>query len=415
MFNPLECFIGFRYARAKRRNHFISFISITSMVGISLGVAALIIVLSVMNGFQQELRSSILGVVSHVQLTGTGGKLKDWTSVAEEVKSRPEVVGAAPYVNGEGLLSAGRRSQGAVIRGVLPGLEREVSELGKKMIAGEFSYLEAGEFNTVLGLDLARSLGVDVGDKVVFITPQGQVTPAGVMPRFRQFTVSGIFEIKNYEYDSALALIHLNDAQKLLRFSGVVSGVRLKLADLFDAPRVSEEIARLMPDDIYTSDWTRSHSTFFRAIQIEKRAMFIILLLIVAVAAFNIVSTLVMAVTDKRPDIAVLRTLGARSGQIMRVFLIQGTLIGLLGTISGLILGVIVAFNIGTIVPAIESLFGVQFLAKDVYYISEIPSQIQLNDVIWIALLSFGLTVLATIYPSLKASRVNPSEALRYE
>ena len=415
MFKPFELFVGLRYTRAKRKNHFISFISLTSMVGIALGVAALIVVLSVMNGFQKELRATILGVVSHVQVIGVQERFENWQEIVKTTKAQNDVIGTAPFVSGEGLLTFGQRSQGAMIRGVLPNLENDVSDVGAHMVEGSLNTLVPGEFNVVLGIDLARSLGVGVGDRLVMITPQGQVTPAGVMPRLRQFLVSGIFEVRNYEYDAALAIIHISDAQKLLRLGESVSGLRLKLRDLFNAPNVASELSRMLPSGFFVSDWTQSHATFFRAIQIEKRAMSIILLLIVAVAAFNIVSTLVMVVTDKRSDIAILRTLGALPTQIMKIFFIQGALIGFIGTVLGLFFGLIVASNIDVIVPAIEGLFGVQFLAKDVYYISDIPSEIQLDDVIWIGLLSLGLTMLATIYPSLRAAKVNPSEALRYE
>ena len=415
MFKPFELFVGLRYTKAKRKNHFISFISATSMIGIALGVAALIVVLSVMNGFQKELRATILGVVSHVQLMGSHGQFENWESIAEQTKKQDGVIGSAPFVSGEGLLTFGRRSHGTLIRGVLPHFEKNVSDVSDHMVEGSLDTLEAGQFNVVLGIDLARSLGVGVGDRVVLITPQGHVTPAGVMPRLRQFLVSGIFEVKNYEYDAALAMIHMADAQKLLMLGNSVSGLRLKLTDLFEAPRVASNLASLLPPDIFISDLTRSHATFFRAIQIEKRVMSIILLLIVAVAAFNIVSTLVMVVTDKRTDIAILRTLGALPSQIMKILFIQGSLIGFIGTLLGLSFGLLVAVNIDVIVPAIESVFGVQFLAKDVYYISDIPSEVQANDVIWIGLLSLGLTMLATIYPSLRAAKINPSEALRYE
>lgn len=415
MFKPFELFVGLRYTKAKRKNHFISFISATSMIGIALGVAALIVVLSVMNGFQKELRSTILGVVSHVQIFGGQSQLDNWEKVASQARSEASVVGSAPFVSGEGLLTAGRRSNGTMIRGVLPDQEVSVSDVSEHMVSGSFSSLEAGQFNVLLGIDLARALGVRLDDRVVLITPRGQVTPAGVMPRLRQFRVSGIFEVNNYEYDAALAIIHMTDAQKLLRFGDSVSGVRLKLTDLFDAPQVAKNLAPVLPINTFVSDWTQSHATFFRAIQIEKRVMSIILLLIVAVAAFNIVSTLVMVVTDKRTDIAVLRTLGALPSQVMKIFFIQGSLIGFIGTALGLVFGLIIAANIAVIIPAIESMFGVQFLAKDVYYISEIPSEIQVGDVLWIGFMSICLTMVATIYPSMRASKINPSEALRYE
>ncbi|MBT7998106.1 MAG: lipoprotein-releasing ABC transporter permease subunit, partial [Betaproteobacteria bacterium] len=352
MFKPFELFVGLRYTKAKRKNHFISFISATSMIGIALGVAALIVVLSVMNGFQKELRSTILGVVSHVQIFGGQSQLDNWEKVASRARSEASVVGSAPFVSGEGLLTAGRRSNGTMIRGVLPDQEVSVSDVSEHMVSGSFSSLEAGQFNVLLGIDLARALGVRLDDRVVLITPQGQVTPAGVMPRLRQFRVSGIFEVNNYEYDAALAIIHMTDAQKLLRFGDSVSGVRLKLTDLFDAPQVAKNLAPVLPINTFVSDWTQSHATFFRAIQIEKRVMSIILLLIVAVAAFNIVSTLVMVVTDKRTDIAVLRTLGALPSQVMKIFFIQGSLIGFIGTALGLVFGLTIAANIAVIIPA---------------------------------------------------------------
>ena len=415
MLTPYELFVGLRYTRAKRNNHFISFISITSMLGIGLGVAALIVVLSVMNGFQKELRATILGVVSHIQIDGLRGRLDDWPALAEEALKNPEVIASAPYVMAEGLLSRGRPVHGTVVRGILPELEDTVADIGKNMREGGLDTLVSGEYRIVLGIDLARSISASIGDRVVLIAPQGQVTPAGILPRLRQFTVTGIFELKNYQYDSALALIHLEDAQKLFRFGDAVSGVRLKVGDLFAAPRVARDLSNTLPSDVYISDWTRSHANFFRAVQIEKRVMFIILLLIVAVAAFNIVSTLVMAVTDKRADIAILRTLGAAPVDIMKIFIIQGALIGFVGTLAGLVMGVALALNIDVVVPAIENALGFKFLAKDVYYISDLPSDLHWRDVGVIAATAFVLTLLATLYPSFKAARTNPAEALRYE
>jgi len=412
---PFELFIGLRYIRAKRRNHFISFISLTSMIGIALGVAALIVVLSVMNGFQKELRARILGVASHVQITGVGNRLPAWQAIADDARRNPEVVAAAPYVLGQAMLARDEGVQGALIRGIVPELEIKVAELGEHMRAGSLADLKPGEFGIVLGSELARSLGARVGEKVVVITPQGQVTPAGLLPRLKQFRVVGLFEIGMYEYDHGLALIHMEDAQRLLRLEDEVSGVRLKLKDLFLARQVSRELLKDLPDTVFVSDWTRQHANFFRAIQIEKNVMFIILTLIVAVAAFNIVSTLVMAVTDKQPDIAILRTLGASPRSIMKVFIVQGSLMGVLGTLLGVAGGVALALNVDVVVPAIERLFNVQFLAKDVYYISDLPSDLQWRDVIYIAGVSLVLSLLATIYPSLRGSRVNPAEALRYE
>lgn len=412
---PYEYFVGLRYTRAKRRNHFISFISMTSMAGIALGVAALIVVLSVMNGFQKELRARILGVAAHVQITGFDGALTGWPRVVEEASRNPQVLAAAPYVMAQGLISFGNSVQGTIVRGVLPGLEEQVAEFAKNMKKGRLGELRPGEFGVVLGAELARNLGARLDDKVTVIAPQGQVTVAGVLPRIKQFRVVGIFEVGMFEYDSGLALVHLADAQKLYRLDDKVTGVRLKLQDMFQAPRVTRELSGTLTADAYVSDWTRSHANFFRAVQIEKRVMFIILTLIVAVAAFNIVSTLVMVVTDKQADIAILRTLGASPRAIMKIFVVQGALIGVIGTLLGVVGGVLLAVNIDVVVPFIERTFNVQFLAKDVYYISELPSELKWADVIVIAAVSFGLSLLATLYPSYRASRVNPAAALRYE
>jgi lipoprotein-releasing system permease protein len=415
-----ELFVGLRYTRAKGgqgRNHFISFISLTSMIGIGLGVAALIVVLSVMNGFQEELRSRILGVASHMQVTGPDNVLQDWQLVANEVKDAPHVKAVAPYIMAQGMLSYGQAVQGAIVRGVLPADEDKVANLGASMRAGKLSDLKPDEFGIILGVELAQSLGVFMGDKVVLLSPQGQFTPTGLVPRIKQFKVVGLFQVGMYEYDSGLALIHMDDAAKLYRMDSDVSGVRLKLDDLFLAPQVSRQITQKLSDkgNFFVTDWTEQHANFFRAVQMEKRVMFVILALIVAVAAFNIVSTLVMAVTDKRADIAILRTLGASPASIMQIFIVQGALIGVIGTFFGTIGGVLIALNIDVIVPFIEHVFGVQFLAKDVYYISELPSHLLWSDVLTITGMSFVLSLLATLYPSWRASKINPAEALRYE
>ena len=414
---PFELFIGLRYTRAKRRNHFISFISMTSMVGIALGVAALIVVLSVMNGFQHELRSRILGVASHLQISGANNALSDWQNVAEFVRGQPEVQASAPYIMAQGMLSFGQAVQGTIVRGVLPEQEDKVAEIGQHIRAGSFDALKPGGFGIVLGADLALALGVGIGDKVVVMAPQGQFTPTGMVPRLKQFRVVGIFQVGMYEYDSALALIHLQDASTLYRMGDKVSGLRLKLDDLYRAPQVSRDLGlKLGPQGAYyISDWTEQHANFFRAVQMEKRVMFVILTLIVAVAAFNIVSTLVMAVTDKRADIAILRTLGASPHSIMRIFIVQGALIGVIGTVMGVAGGVLLALNIETVVPLIEQVFGIQFLAKDVYYISDLPSELQWSDVTVITSMSLVLSLLATLYPSWRAAKTNPAEALRYE
>ncbi|MBN9132510.1 MAG: cell division protein FtsX [Nitrosomonadales bacterium SCN 54-20] len=410
-----ELFIGLRYTRAKRRNHFISFISLISLLGITLGMTALITVMSVMNGFQKEVRSRILGVAAHIQVSGVDGTLTDWRKIAEEALRQPEVEAAAPYIGAQGMISFDQSVSGVAVRGILPGMEDHVADLGRMMIDGRLENLAPGEFGMVIGRELARALGVFTGDKVVLISPQGQVTPAGIIPRLKQFTITGIFEAGHFEYDSGLVLIHLADAQKLYRMEHQVSGVRLKLHDLFKAPQVAQELVPLISSDVYITDWTRQHANYFRAIQIEKRMLALILALIIAVAAFNIVSTLVMAVTDKQSDIAILRTLGASPRSIMKIFIVQGTWIGVVGTTLGVIGGVLLAYNVEAVIAMIERLFSVQFLSREVYYISEIPSDLQLDDVIAVAVVSFVLTLLATLYPSYRASKINPAEALRYE
>ena len=412
---PYELFIGLRYTRAKRRNHFISFISLTSMLGIMLGVGALIIVLSVMNGFQQELRARILGVASHVQITGPDNFLTDWQQVADDASKNPEVVAAAPYVNAQAMLSNSGNVRGALVRGIVPDAEDRVADIGNHMIAGSLERLQPGEFGIALGSELARALGVYPGDQITLIAPQGLVTPAGLVPRLKQFRVVGVFSVGHYEYDSGLALINLQDAQRLYQLGERVSGVRLKLQDLFKSREVSRELTGAIGEEVYVSDWTQQHATFFRAVEIEKRVMFIILTLIVAVAAFNIVSTLVMVVTDKQSDIAILRTLGASPGSIMKVFLVQGALIGVIGTLMGVLFGLVVAHNIDVIVPTLERLLNVQFLSKEVYFISELPSEVQLDDVLGVTGLALVLSLLAGLYPSWRASRLRPAEALRYE
>ena len=412
---PYELFIGLRYTRAKRRNHFISFISLISMLGIGLGVMALIVVLSVMNGFQKEIRARILGVTPHLQITSDGGQLNDWQHTLDIVTKHPEVRAAAPYVNGQAMVSLNESVEGVMVRGILPNAEQKLTALGDKMKRGTLNDLRAGEFNIVLGVDLARAMGAHVGDSVLLITPQGQITPAGMLPRLKQFHVVGIFEIGMAPYDNALALIHLEDAQKLYRMGSSVSGISGSLYNLDLAPRVAYELESKLPSDTYASDWTRQNANYFSVVAMEKKMMFIILSLIVLVAAFNIVSTLVMAVTDKQADIAILRTLGASPKSIMQIFMVQGMLIGLIGMAIGVIGGVLLALNIGTIVPFIEHLFGVQFLSKEFYYISELPSDLQKGDVLVVAGMSFLISLFATLYPSWRASKVQPAEALRYE
>jgi lipoprotein-releasing system permease protein len=412
---PYELFIGLRYTRAKRRNHFISFISLISMLGMALGVAALIVVLSVMNGFQKEIRTRILGIAPHLQISEEGNYMVDWQPTLQLMAKYPQVAAAAPFVNGQGMVSFDQNVQGVMVRGILPQVESKVIDLSDKMKAGSLEALQEGSFGIVLGSDLAHTLGVHLNDKVLLISPQGQITPAGMVPRLKQFRVVGIFEIGMAPYDNTLALIHLNDAQKLYQMGSAVSGISARLHDLDLAPHVATEIQRSLPRNTYVSDWTRQHSNYFRAVQIEKKMMFIILSLIVAVAAFNIVSTLVMAVTDKQADIAILRTLGASPASIMKIFIVQGALIGLIGSVFGVGGGILLSLNIDTVVPFIERLLGMHFLSKEVYFINELPSDLQRDDVLVVACFSFLISLLATLYPSWRASRTQPAEALRYE
>lgn len=416
MFRPLELFIGLRYTRARRRNHFISFISSTSMLGVALGVTALITVLSVMNGFEKELKSRILGMTAHATVVERGGVLRDWQAVESRLAGAPRVLGAAPFVQGEAMLTHAGAVNGTIVTGVLPEQEPEVSVIGERMVVGALTDLEAGAFRIILGRELAAALGVRVGDMVTLVAPEPRATPAGILPRLKRFTVSGIYAIGMHEYDSALALIHLEDARKMFRLEeGGVTGLRLKLDDVLAAPVIARELVGQLPGDYGVVDWTQHHTNFFRALKTEKTVMFVILALIVSVAAFNIVSTLVMVVTDKQADIAILRTLGLSPASVMGVFVVQGTLIGLVGTGLGVLGGIWLASNVETLVPAIERLFQVQFLPSDVYYISELPSDLRWGDVGNVSLVAFVLSVLATLYPAWRASRTQPAEALRYE
>jgi len=415
---PYELTIGWRYTRAgraTRRNGFISFISGVSMLGIALGVAALIIVLSVMNGFQKEVRDRMLGVVSHIEVFAPGGQaLADVNLTLREAKANPQVVGAAPFVAAQALLARGEDMKGAMVRGIDPAREPEVSDVATGAQTAVLAQLVPDAFGVVLGGELARSMGVVKGDRVTLIAPSGQVTPAGVVPRLKQMTVVGTFDSGHYEYDSALVFVHWEDAAKIFRLEGP-TGVRLKLKDLHQAREVAQELSRTMSGDLLLRDWTRQNRTWFAAVQVEKRMMFIILTLIVAVAAFNLVSTLVMTVTDKRADIAILRTLGASPGSIMGIFVVQGAMVGVIGTLTGLLLGLGVAFNIDVIVPALEQLFGASFLPQDIYLISRMPSDPQQTDIVPVAVISLLMAFVATLYPSWRASQVNPAEALRYE
>ncbi|MEI8236239.1 MAG: lipoprotein-releasing ABC transporter permease subunit [Methylococcaceae bacterium] len=415
MFKPLIFYIGLRYTRAKRRTQFISFITLTSVLGIALGVTALITVLSVMNGFEDELRQRILGMTSHATITGQSGQLESWQELDQKLVDYPHIQGTAPFINGQVMINAERRVSGTMLSGVLPENEAKVSDVAGKMKVGKLTDLVAGEYGIILGAELANYLGVIVGDKITVISPQVNSTPAGVVPRMRRFTVIGTFQVGMYEYDRNMALIHIDDAAKLFRLESAVSGLRIKLDDLFNAPQITQALSKALYNNYYVSDWTLAHSNFFRAIQTEKRVMFIILLLIVAVAAFNIVSTLVMVVTDKRGDIAILKTQGLTSQSVMGIFMVLGAIIGIVGTMLGTVGGVILALNVETIVPAIEKLFHVQFMAADVYYISELPSKLVWSDVYAIAGMAFFLSLLATIYPAWQAAKINPAEVLRYE
>jgi len=415
---PYELALGWRYTRAgraTRRNGFISFISGVSMLGIALGVAALIIVLSVMNGFQKDVRDRMLSVVAHIEIFAPGGAaLPDPARTMAEARQNPQVVGAAPFISSQALLARGEDMKGALVRGIDPALEHEVTDLATVVKPEVLARLTPGSFGVVLGSELARSLGVRQGDLVTLIAPGGQVTPAGVVPRLKQVTVAGTFESGHFEYDSTLLMMHMDDAARIFRLEGA-TGIRLRLKDLHKAPTVTRELAQTLSGDLYIRDWTQQNKTWFAAVQLEKRMMFIILTLIVAVAAFNLVSTLVMTVTDKRADIAILRTLGASPRSIMGIFVVQGAMVGVIGTLAGLLLGLGIAYNIDVIVPALERLFRASFLPKDIYLISHMPSDPQSTDIMPIAIISLILSFLATLYPSWRASRVNPAEALRYE
>jgi len=415
---PFELRIGWRYTRAgrsTRRNGFISFISGVSMLGIALGVAALIIVLSVMNGFQKEVRDRMLSVVSHVEIYALGGvALPDAIQTLLQARSNPQVIGAAPFIAAQALLARGEDMKGVLVRGIDPALEPEVTDLATPGQQAVLQQLQPGGFGVVLGGELARSMGVRTGDVVTLVAPSGQVTPAGVVPRLKQMTVLGTFDSGHFEYDSTLALVHWQDAAKIFRLEGP-TGVRLKLRDLHQARGVAQGLSDTLGSGFLVRDWTRQNRSWFAAVQVEKRMMFIILTLIVAVAAFNLVSTLVMTVTDKRADIAILRTLGASPGSIMGIFMVQGAMVGVIGTGAGLLLGLGVAVNIDVIVPALEHLLGATFLPQDIYLISRMPSDPQRADIVPVALISLAMAFVATLYPSWRASQVNPAEALRYE
>ena len=415
MFQPKELFIGLRYIRAKRKSHFVSFIAFISIAGVALGVFALIVVLSVMNGFGNELRDRTLSMTSHATISGFDGYLKDWPGVLEQAEKNKEVIAAAPYISKEVMLTNGRRVSGSLIRGIKPEMERKVSLVESKMVSGSLTDLQAGEYGIVLGRELANTLGVYEGDRVTVITPQASITAVGVMPRLRRFRVVGVFEVGMHQFDAAMAYMHIEDAAKLFSFKEKVNGVRLKLTDLFQAPRITRDIEKEFGENYWVKDWSKQHKNFFRALQTEKTVMFIILLMMVSVAALNIVSTLMMTVTDKESDIAILRALGMRPSSVMVIFIIQGAFIGLIGTLIGVASGVPVALNVFEIVSWLEQLFSTDFLPSDVYYISDITADVKVSEVLTYALSAFAVTILATIYPAWRASRTLPAEALRYE
>ena len=412
---PYEWFVGSRYLRSGHRNRFISFISLISMLGLALGVAVLIVVLSVMNGFELELRQRILSMTSHATLMGLQGRLEDWPQIRIRALENPAVLAAAPYIEDQGMLVNGEHVSGAQIRGIVPSEEATVGSLANRMTSGHLEDLVPGSYRVVLGSALAEELDLEVGDPVVLVVAKGNATPLGVMPRMRRFTVSGIFSAGMYEFDRGLALISMGDAAKLYRLGDGVTGVRMKLADLFRAPVVVRDVAVALGGGYYVSDWTRRHANFFRSIELTKSIMFFILLLVVGVAAFNIVSTLVMVVREKQSDIAILRTMGSTPRSILGVFIVQGAVIGLLGTLAGIALGVLIANNVESLVHGLERLVGTQFLDASVYFMSDLPADVQLHDVLQVALVALLLCLLATIYPARRAARVLPAEALRHD
>ena len=412
---PLELMIGLRYTRAKRRNHFISFISTTSMLGVILGVWALITVMSIMNGFHKDLRDRILFVVSHVTISDFDGHLDNWQDLANRISNHPQVEAQAPFVLGQGMITKGAAVTGALIRGIDVDRESDVSEVLNHIVEGNSADLQAGSFGIILGKNLAHSLGVRLGEKVTVVVPKGRVTPAGLLPRLKRFTVVGLFQINMYEYDSGIALIHIDDAAKLLSLNNKVTGLRLKLSDVEEARRFRRDIYQQLDGGFRVRDWTMEHANFFRALEIEKRVVFIVLLLIIAVAAFNIVSTLVMIVTDKQADIAILMTLGMSPASIMKIFIVQGSVIGVAGVVLGGLFGIITALNVETIIPAIENFFNTELFPLDVYLISDFPAEMRWFDVLRIIFAALLMSFLATIYPAWRASKVQPAEALRYE
>ncbi len=415
MFKPFSFYIGLRYTRAKRRNHFISFISLTSILGITLGITALITVLSVMNGFEKELKNRMLSMSAHVVIDKYGG-IENWRALVNQVKSQEHVTAVAPFIEGQGMVSFHKNVHGAMLQGILPEFEVNASQINEKMVLGKLESLKSGDFGVVIGSELAYALNVTQGDKITLVVPQAAVTPIGVLPRMKRMTIKGIFTVGMHEYDSALVLLNLEDAAKLLRMpKNTISGLNIRLDEMFSAPTVSQQLQNTLDFGYRSYDWTLRHSNIFKAIKMEKAVMFIILTLIIAVAAFNIISTLVMVVTDKQSDIAILRTLGATPATIMRIFMVQGSITGILGTLLGLACGITLAMNVENIVPAIESYLNIDVLPSSVYYISDVPSDLRWPDVYKITLISLMLSFLATIYPAWQAARTQPAEALRYE
>jgi len=410
-----ELLIGRRYLRASRGNRFVSFISTISMAGVAIGVAVLIVVLSVMNGFEREVRDRILSLTAHATISALGARMTDWQDAAARIRDNPAVLGAAPFIEDQALLIAGNKSSGAIVTGVLPEDERQVTIISSKTTAGSFDAMKPGEYGIVLGDELAKALGVGMGQRVVIVTSLRTTTPAGVMPRMRTFKVVGLFRAGMYEYDRNLAYVQIADAARLYRMGDDVTGIRLKLADMFAAPRVVRELAVTLGGGYYVDDWSRKHATFFRSIQLTKSALFIILLLVVGVAAFNIVSTLVMVVKDKRSDIAILRTVGAAPRSILSIFMTQGVAIGVIGTLSGVLLGVLISVNLEWLVHGLEALLGQHFLDAKVYFITDLPALVEWSDVLKISLTSFGLCCISTLYPSWRAARTQPAQSLRHE
>jgi len=415
MFRPLELFIGSRYLRAKRRNHFISFISIIAVFSLALGITVIITVMSVMNGFQHEIKDRILSMTAHATVLELDGKLRDWQKIEQDLKDNPVIKGTAPYVQGQAMIVHGKQVTGALLSGINPQLEHNVSRIGDHLADVNIDVLKPSEFGILLGKDLANYLGVEIGEKITVITPEVTVTPAGILPKFRRFTVVGNYSVGMPQYDRNTAVIHIEDAKRLFHLGDSVTGLRLKFGDLFNAPMITKDLREQLGSNFWVTDWTHHNRNFFRALKMEKTMMFIIMILIVLVAAFNIVSMLVMVVTEKQSDIAILRTLGVTPKSIMGIFIIQGTMIGLVGTLLGALSGVLLASNLESIVSGIEGLLDIKFLSPDVYPISDFPSQIIPGEIIQICITAFVVTVLATIYPAWKASRTQPAEALRYE